>query len=181
VALIFMKRITFIKFIYKGFSLIEMLIAIALFAIVAVITTQSLAASLKNSQKSEALSRARENADYAVSTMDRLLRNAQKITSCSSTVLTYNDEYGGLTTLSCESMSGQGYIASGSANIRLTSTEVDVNENCTGTVFNCPGVPAGVPQTVIITVKVSDANLTGAEGAVVTSQTKINLRNYDLD
>jgi len=169
-----------IKKFKKGFSLIEMLISIALFAIVSVISTQSLANSLKNSRKSESLSKARENVDYALSTMERLLRNAQDL-SCSADhkTLTYTDEYDSITTLSCNA-AGK-YIASGSS--RLTSTDVNVYCNdATAYPFTCPAVPAGVPKTVTIIVKAEDANLgSGAEGAVVTSQTKVNLRYYVLD
>ncbi|HLC83618.1 MAG TPA: prepilin-type N-terminal cleavage/methylation domain-containing protein [Bacteroidia bacterium] len=167
------KEIIIIK---KGFSLIEILIAISLFAIVAIISTQSLTSTLRSSRKSEAISRSREDVDHAMSTMERLLRNALEIDQslCTGTNLTYTDEYGNQTTLTCNG-GANGYIASGSA--RLTSQSVYVD--CTLGVFNCPVSAVGVPEGVEISMTVRDANQTGAEGSMVTQQSKILLRNYN--
>ena len=166
----------------SGFSIIEMLIALTLFAVVFVVATQSLATSLKNSRKSDSLSKARENVDYAMSTMERLLRNAQSIDlpSCTNSQLVYVDEYGNSTNLSClPAGSTTGYIASGSAAVRLTSNSVVVD--CSGVTFSCPPPAPGVPESVFITVKVREANLgSSVEGAEVTQKTKIQLRNYTV-
>lgn len=162
-------------FAEKGFSIIEMLITTALFAVIMVVSTQSLATSLKNSRKSDSISKARENADFAVSTMERLLRNAKDVTACSDLELEYTDEYGKTSNFTCDAGS---FIASGSAGLRITSTSVNID--CTGTVkvFNCPAPAIGVPQAIEITVKASDASSSGAEGADVISKTKVLLRNY---
>jgi hypothetical protein len=116
--------------------------------------------------------KARENADFAVSTMERLLRNAQDITLCTSTHLVYIDEFKNSTDFTCTG----GYIASGSA--RLTSTNVNVNCSSAGAVFICAAPAPGVPKTVEISVTASDASTSGTEGASVTSKTRVLLRNY---
>ena len=164
---------------FFGFSLIEILIAIALFAILSVIAVQSLGTSLKSSRKSEATGKARENVDYAISTMERLLRNA-KLPVCSGDHkrLDYTDEYGNPASFTCNGTGN--YIASGSA--RLTSPDVVVDcDDSTAYPFSCPPVAAGVPEVIVITVKAEDANAAGAEGAIVTSRTRVNIRNYTLD
>jgi hypothetical protein len=107
--------------------------------------------------------------------MERLLRNAQNITSCTSTSLNYSDEFGNSTNFVC-SGGANGFIASGSA--RLTSTNVLVN--CTGAppVFTCPVSPPGVPDTIQINVSGRESSTSGAGGGQITSITKVLLRNY---
>jgi prepilin-type N-terminal cleavage/methylation domain-containing protein len=171
-----------IKFI-QGFSLIEMLVVILVFSTVSVITTQAVASSLRNTRKSDSISKTRENVDFSISTMERLLRNAQNITSLcdgtATTTLTYNDERNIPGIFSCVTDAGVGHIASGSGATPPRLTGTDVNIDCTQTSFVCtPAVPPGVPQSVRITVSGSATNATGAEAATVTSSTKILLRIY---
>ena len=163
-----------------GFSLVELLIAVGIFAIVAVVTTQSLSSSLKNSRKSDAIRKTRENVDYSISTMERLLRNAQSVTCTSSSPtgsrLDYVDQYGKLTSFSCITSGSDGYIASGSA--RLTSTSSVVNCSLEP-VFFCTDPLDGVPASVQITVNAYDSQFGNTEeGASVRSRTKVLLRNY---
>lgn len=161
----------------SGYSIIEMLVAIGVFAIVGIVVTNSLASSFKNSSKSNSISNVKSNIDYAISTMERLLRNAQSIdnSSSTSTRLNYEDEYGNNTYFQCVSGSPN-YIASGSASVKLTSDQVIVD--CSS-VFTYPVSQPGVPQIVEITLKGTDKNMgTSVEGASVTSKTRILLRNY---
>ena len=157
----------------KGFSLIEVLVAIGVFSIVALVTTQSLASSLRNSRKSDAISRSRQNVDYAISTMERLLRNAQDI-SCSgdNRTLNYVDEFGNNSSFRCAG----DHIASGSA--RLTSNSVLID--CSARpVFTCSVAGPTVPEAVEIILTAEDALMGNTEeGATVTSKTKVLLRNY---
>lgn len=177
----------------KGFSLIETLVAIALFAVIATISTQVFATVLRNSRKSQSIGEVRENVDYAINTMERLLRNATDLDcSASSTKkLVYIDEYNTPAYFEClDNGSGNYYIASGSAAtiptpvpVRLTSEDVSVtNCNIAPDMFFCTediisdGIP---PDSVKIVVKAQDSDYEGTEeGAVVTSQTQVNLRVY---
>lgn len=165
----------------SGFSIIEILISIALLSIVMIITTQTLTSSLKNSKKSDSISKTRENVDYALSTMERLLRNAQSV-SCSANgrSVDYVDEYGNSTSFQCNNAGG--FIASGSAFTRLTSTDVNVIcDDPAATPFQCPSTGAGIPDTVVITLMAEEADLGGSiEGAVITASTKVLLRNYTV-
>ncbi len=159
----------------RGFSIVEMLISTALLAVVMIVATQSLAASLKNSRKSDSISKVRENVDYAVSTMERLLRNAQSVTCTTPKKLDYVDEYDNTTYFNCITSGGYSFIASGSATTKLTSSNVNID--CTA-VFNCPVSASGVPATVEITLKGTEHPSLGSEGSTITSKTRIQLRNY---
>ncbi len=177
-----LKKIKLTKYFMNGFSIIEMLISMTLLAVVMIIATQSLATSLRNSKKSDSISKTRENIEYSISTMERLLRNAQSaVCSADFKTLDYVDEYGNATSFSCNSTGG--YIASGSGSLnKLTSADVQVICSPSGTVkpFQCPTTSAGVPDAVVITIRAQEARLGGTtEGSVVESKTKILLRNYE--
>lgn len=164
----------------QGFSLIEMLIVLFVFAILAIVATQTLTLSLRGSKKSESVSKNRENIQYAVNVMDRLLRNARDITCATPSPATSNrvdyiDEYGNAAYFSCQTVGTDTFIASNSATARLTSNTVRIT-NCSA-VFSCTN-GVGVPDSVDIRVIGQDANVVGAEGSTVDISTKILLRNY---
>ncbi|OGM23198.1 hypothetical protein A2865_00040 [Candidatus Woesebacteria bacterium RIFCSPHIGHO2_01_FULL_39_17] len=153
----------------RGFSLIEMLIVVAVFSILAVVATQSLSSSLRGSKKSESQVIVRENVDFALSTMERLLRNADNLNCASSdaNTLVYIDEYGNSVRFDCSS----GSISSESS----TLTSPDIEVDCTS-VFTCNNT--SIPHSVDITIKAERTGITGAEGSQITETTKILLRNY---
>jgi prepilin-type N-terminal cleavage/methylation domain-containing protein len=162
-----------------GFSLMEMLVVVFVFSILGVVATQILALSLRGSGKSESIGETRANIEYAVSNMERLLRNATEIdSSCGvagTNILMYTDENGEPGEFECDT--GGNYIASGSASIPITSDAVEID--CNGSVFICPAPATNVPQTVLIEVTGQDAQLgTGVEGSSVTVKTQVQLRNY---
>ncbi len=168
--------------IYRGYSIIELLVVVAVFGILALVTTQTIVLTLRGSKKSESLITVRENLDYAFSAMERHIRSAKKIipSECTAIRLEYTDQWGKKAVFSCEGGSN-GYIASGSALLaspdRLTSDEVAVD--CTATpVFFCNFPATGTPPSVEIDVTASSADVSGAEGAQVTSSTRILLRTY---
>lgn len=158
-----------------GFSLVELLVVVAVFTIIAVISTQALILSLRGSKKSESLGLVRENLDYALAIVERNLHSAADISPCPNTdtsIISYTDRTGVVTTFSCQDVGGDGYIASGSG--RLTSDEVNVTA-CT---FTCSSGSVTVPPSVRIAVTAEDANVSGAEGGQVTTDTKVLLRIY---
>lgn len=164
----------------QGFSLIEMLIVLFVFTILAVVATQTLTLSLRGSRKSESVSNNRENIQYAVSVIDRLLRNARDITCttpspAATNRVNYVDEYGNSAYFSCETVGADTFIASNSSTARLTSDSVKIT-NCNA-VFSCTN-GVGVPDSIDIRVKGTDSNVSGAEGSQVDISTKILLRNY---
>lgn len=165
----------------RGFSLIEMLVVLAVFSILAVVASQVLIISLRSARKSESVVVVKQNVDYAISTIERLLRNAQDITFCSpggTSQLDYIDENNKAGRFRCTCAGSDCYIASGSASpVRITSDDVTIT-NC-GSVFTCPVPAPNVAESVIINLKAKHSGLgTGVEGAEVTAKSKILLRTF---
>lgn len=156
----------------KGVSLLEILVVMTIFSVLAILATRGVLLTLRGSRKSDSLGRVRENVDYALSIMERQLRNAEDLACTTSTLITYETKGGASATFSCESVGSGGYIASSSA--RLTSQEVEIS-SCS---FTCDAGNSGVPPSVSIAVTGEDANLEGPEQAQVTTSTTIYLRTY---
>jgi len=164
----------------RGYSIIELLVAVTIFIIIATISTQAVVLTLRGSRKGESLISVRENIDNAFGVMERQLRSARSITSCcpsytpcTSDTLVYEDSDRKITDFSCEG-GATGYLASDSA--RLTSNKVIVD--CTGVVFSCPSGVPGVAPSVSISVTAYDADSQGIEGSSVTTSTRVLLRTY---
>lgn len=161
-----------------GYSLIELLVAISIFTVIILLTTQAIVLSLRSSRKGESLITVRENIDYAFGVMERHIRSAEDITcSADERTLNYTDQWGEAASFSC--LGGiNGYIASGSAALaRITSDEVDINCNNVP-IFVC-NIPGGdVPPSVEIKVTGFKAGETAVEGASVSTNTRIQLRTY---
>jgi type II secretory pathway pseudopilin PulG len=149
-----------------GLSLLEILVVMSTFAILGILVTQSVVLTLRGSRKSESQVRVRENLNYALSIMERQLRNADSIDSCLPSVLSYKDSLGNVSTFSCQNY----YIASGSAS--LTSQQ-DVAAWCE---FTCD--LTSTPPSVTISIDAQELTSQGVEGASVTATTKIFLRTY---
>lgn len=165
-----------------GFSLIEMMVVVLVFSFIAIIATQTMIATLRSSKKSESLVVVKQNVDFAQSTIERLLRNAQSVTCISGNPgnrIDYLDENNRTGSFRCITTGTDPYyIASVSAStVRLTSKDVRVT--C-GSVFTCPPPQPNVPPSILIDLEaVSAAALgSGIEASKVTSSTKILLRTY---
>ena len=63
----------------QGFSLLEILVVIAVFSILAILTTQAVLLTLKGSKKSESLTKVRGSIDYSLAIIERSIRNAEYI------------------------------------------------------------------------------------------------------
>ncbi len=160
----------------SGVSLIEILVVITVFAVLGILATRAILLSLVGSRKGDAQIKVRENVDYAVSVMERQLRNAESVSPCLEipepvSVINYNDSDNNPSSFTCNII--EGYIASGSA--RLTSDEIEIT-SCT---FTCTEGTASTPPKVAIDIKAQDAGTQGSkEGSSVTVATEINLRTY---
>jgi prepilin-type N-terminal cleavage/methylation domain-containing protein len=155
----------------SGFSLVEMLVVIFVFSILAILATQTLVLSLRGSRKSESIAEIRENVEFASGVMERRLRNAQSVNCVTNSRIDYIDENGVGDSFICDNVND--YIASGSARLTSPRTMID----CSGIVFQCSQV-SGVTTSVDISLNAQDAQATGAEDASVSVTTKILLRTY---
>jgi len=159
----------------KGISLLEILVVITVFSILAVLTTRAVFLTLRGAKKSESIINIRENVDYSLAVIERNLRNAESIVECPNTdtsIISYLDDEGVSTSFSCASDADGGYIASASG--RLTSSETDIT-SCS---FVCENGSTGAPPAITISIEAQDATLSGLEGGQVTVSTKIFLRTY---
>ncbi len=177
-----MRNMKKTKSYFSGYSLIEMLVVLVIFTFLGIVVTQSLASSLRGTRKSENQNITKENVDYAMSVMERLLRNASDLNCATSTAtrLNYTDESGRAVYFMCDGTPSA--IASGSAtppvfvNLLTSASAVNIT-SCAGVVFACvEGV--NVPDSVTITLTGQYVTTTGAEGSQVTSTSRILLRTY---
>lgn len=170
-----MKKTSVNKKFEAGLSLIEILVVILIFAVLGVMISASLILTINGTKKGESVIRVRENVNYAFSVIGRNLRNANKISDCtSSNFITYIDQYGKESGFYCLDIGGSdSRIASGSGQVRLTSTAVKIT-NCS---FTCEQPDLSKPPLVTIDISAKDAELSGALGSSVDSQTTIYLRN----
>lgn len=162
--------------IQQGMSLLEILVVVAIFAILGIITTQAVILTIGGSKKSESLVKVRENISYSMGVVERQIRNADSVTECpnpDSAILNYADADGSATSFTCTNIgSADGYLASGSA--RLTSAEV----NITSCLFSCTPGTSTNPSSVSVTLEAQDKNSTGVQSSKVSNSTQIYLRNY---
>ena len=170
----------------KGFSLIEMLVVITVFAILGVLISQIIFLTIRSTNKNEAAIKTRENLNYAIAVMERNIRYAKSIVTptcdgSSSLAISYVDIYSNAVgTFDCSS----GLIASSSAIngvqgevVPITNSDIVVTCN-----FSCS--TAGINQSPSVEINVSgvtalkDGNkLQSAEISRATVQTRIYLRN----
>jgi len=152
----------------KGFTLIELLVAIGILGIVGGITTIIFFTTLQSSSKSEVLREVKQNGDFAISVMERMIRNANSVNSCSgsSTSLTITNPDGRTTQFS---LSGTQIASNGAM---LTSTKVSASNLS----FTCTRT-SGKPDVVGISFTLSQAGspTRPEERASMTFQTSFTL------
>jgi len=162
--------------IAQGISFIEILVVIAIFAIMGVLIGRITLITLRGANKSDSLVKVRENLDYSLSIMERHIRNAETVNPCPNPVtnrVDYTDTEGKATSFSCVGVGGaDAYIASGSA--RITTNDIKIT-SCT---ISCSPAAGRTPPSVNISLEATEANRLGIESARVTAITKIFLRTY---
>ncbi|MDO8452526.1 MAG: type II secretion system protein [bacterium] len=159
----------------KGFSLIEVLIVIAIFSIIALVISQTLFTILKGSAKQEVSATIKQEGNYIIAAMERAIHNSKSITACGSGRIDYMDADARPGSFVCDTTAGT--VASGSATpIVITGTRVSV----TGCSFTClPAVPPYKSVDVNLTFQARDTagTLRAEEKSRVQLRTKILLRN----
>ena len=163
----------------KGFTLIEMLVSVAILGTVGLISTQIFFTTLRGAGKADIIREVKQNGDYALTVIERMIRNASGVTSvCDGTTansLTIKNLDGNETSFQ---LSG-GQIASVSATLTgngtLTGNKVAVNNLA----FICLRTP-GKPDVVNISFSVSQAGAGAGpeEISAMNFQTTVSLRTY---
>lgn len=158
----------------KGFSLIEVLVVISLFAFLGIIISEVTVGSLRSARKADSVIVVRGNLDSAVATIERRLLNATSVATCTQnmTSLVFVDDSQTEYTYRCSSGAVQFGVTGSEANI--TSGEV----NITSCDIDCTPGSASVPPSVNISVSGESVQQTDEEGAQLTVSTRVNLRSY---
>ncbi len=166
----------------KAFSLIEMMVTISIFAVIGVLVTTSMALTLRSSKKSDSLVRVRESLNYSLASLERQIRNSEKITSTcavsgtTSSSISYISIEGISTAFSCDTtVPSDPYIASGSGALKTRLTPSDIL--VTSCSFTCTQI-ANSPAVINVNVTAEDATSTGTEKGSVSTNMEIITRNY---
>lgn len=164
------------KKIKMGFSLIEMLVVVTLFALIGALVSQSTVVSLVSSRKSDASAKVRENLNYAYGVLERKLRGAQSVPTCNGTTqssINFLDEDGVQSSLSC-GLGNSITLTTPSGSMNLTSQDVNIPV-CE---FTCSQPNTNLPPQIRVRISGRSAQITGVEDTTVTLDTSINLRVY---
>lgn len=175
--------------ICKGFTLLEIIIATSIVAVIAVVLTQTLATTSRSNTKVEILKEVKQNGEFALAVMERMIRNSRRLTStCSSTAtasasLAMENPDGGITTFTCGFDGALTRIASVSplATDYLTGTNTTLGGvTCAAAslTFTCTGA-AGGPTSVSIQFRLAQKGTSPLvfDQASQAFQTTVALRN----
>lgn len=151
----------------KGFTLIETVVAVGIFAMLSVIGSTLLVGILRGSKKAAAIVAVRTEGANIINGITQTLRFAQEVQNCGANSITFITQFESPTTYSCSATT----IASGSANLNT----VPVKEASCSIV--CP-LPSGV--TDIRKAKYVDIGFTlKSSQAEIPFKTQVVLRNRD--
>ncbi len=134
----------------KGFTLIELLVAMAIISGLGIMIAQAFFTTTRSNTKVEKLTDVKQNGDYALSVMERMIRNARTLTaSCTSggtqatpsAAIVSPDGFtttfqcaldGSVTRVASVSSIGTQYLTAGSVTLGGTSCDTDsLNFYCT--------------------------------------------------
>lgn len=120
-----------------GFSLIEVLVVLGIFAVLTVLVSQSVLLTLRSARKSEAEVAVRSDLNYRLQLMQRQFQSASAITSCSDSEVDYIDTLGVSAKFKCTGTSPNISIASvsGALSVSLDNPSIGItacNFICTG-------------------------------------------------
>lgn len=159
----------------KGFTLVEMAVAVGLLGMISVAAVALFFSTIRGGGKVSVGTEVKQNGQFAVSTMEQLIRNSLALTSCTNSGVVLQARDGASLTFSCTNIGPTGYIASNSA--RLTSTSVAV----TSCGFSCSIDTSGRrPPLISVNFTVRQANVDVEEEGTAEADfsTSVSLRNY---
>jgi len=167
----------------SGFSLVEILVVTVLFAIISIITTQSVIVTLRSAKKTDAASDVRANLNFAVSAIERQLYNAREIPLCIvgpkidyGSRINYKDVDNELASIYCSGgavIIESQEITSGTAS-NLTGSKVRVT-SCS---FTCSRLSLDVPPLVEYSITGESTSLDPLISSPLTLSGQIYLRVY---
>lgn len=161
----------------SGFSLVEMLIVMFLFALLAFIVTQSTLQSFRGTRKVDASSKVRDNLDFAASLVERNIRNAKSITSvcdgASHASIAFVTQTGVAGRYVCSGGSNQ-YVTDAATGSRITSSDVSLS-SCS---FTCTSNGAYNPPIIDYVFAGTAVGADGTDASFATISRRVVLRVY---
>lgn len=174
----------------KGFTLIEILVTVGVLGIIAAFGTQMFLSILRNSKKTQVLTEIKQNGDYAINVMERMIRNAEKIIEPDDTCSSCNGHCSSCTDIKIKNPDRSSTVfrcSSSPNNITLSTnggppddlinSKADV-DFCN---FNVTKGGVGVnPDTVVISFTLSEPGVVTRpeDRALIEFKTSVTLRNY---
>ena len=167
----------------KGFTIIEIIVVIGILGIIAAVGTNMFFTVISGSTKSKNLTTVKQNGEYALSVMERMIRNSSDVITntdgqiCESgmTKIKIINSDKEETEFAFIDIDGNSYIASNSS--RMTSDQVKV----TSGVFNCSSTGDFNPKTIVIDFTL-DQNISPTprieEEATMDFRMTVGIRNY---
>lgn len=125
---------------HKGFTLMEILISVGILAIVATLLSQVLFTTAHVNKKTEILTNIKQDGNFALDVIGRMVRSARSIDTCESNKLSITNPDNNVTTIECFSDGNAARVASVSAShptVYLTSSNLTLSD--TGSP-DCPGL-----------------------------------------
>ena len=159
----------------QGFSLIEMLVVLTIFTVIALVSSETIILTLIGAKKAGSISKVRQNLDLAIGQMERQLHNAKSISECpnsDTSQISFADGNNNLVNFSCVGVNNNNqpsYVASSSAS--LTSSDITIT-SCS---FVCTPGTGNAPPYVTISITAKEIN---GSSAPITSTTQVTLRSY---
>ena len=169
----------------KGFTLLEILITVGIAGVMGILITQVFFTTARTNSKTEILKDVKQNGEYALGIMERMIRNSLQVSSaCGALGSTLSEidilnPNGDTTTFACLVDGSVTRIASTSgtgATQFLTSSNVTIgNDPCT---FVCTAsVDRGSEVTISFSLSQAGSSLEAFETASVFFQTTASSRN----
>ena len=130
----------------KGFTLIEMLVVVAVFMLLGVLLVNSLFSILRSNTKAELMKEIRQSGSYALDVMSKMITTGEVVSTCpsSGSSIRIKNPDGGETIFGCGGTPTS--IASGSA--QLTNTQQVKISSCSN-IFQCEVVGEGARKVTI--------------------------------
>ncbi|MFH2019731.1 MAG: hypothetical protein ABII80_03910 [bacterium] len=161
----------------KGYSLVELTISVGLISLLTISISAIVLSSIISSHRLRALVRIRQVGDYTIGQLERLVRNARSIESCSSTAhtLSLTNQDGNLTNILFDGGTSRIASSSASQSFYLTPTDLSVSA------FSLTCQPSDLfPELVNVSFTLENAlnaNTRTIENPSIDFSTSIELRN----
>lgn len=164
----------------KGFTLLETLVVISVFAVVATLGIGFLNTVLKGGTKTSIVSEIKQNGNYVMEVISYYIRNATAITNCASNTLSLQGIDNSIVTFSLlptDNLNFNNRIASNS--MSLTNADIKDGVDVTSFTFSCNTTTTPPVVSISFTLTNGLQAPAGQEAkASQTFSTSVSLRTY---